>query len=117
MAEFYYLFVKNQHAIILPESEVTFELEQKLLKKGYEIVWDSAPTIEKAEEYALNELDQAAWTTKDAPHGVCRICNLAPATGIYAGRVYSYYTDSIRYYRGYVCEQCANSFEDGKWIK
>lgn len=112
----YDVYVKGHNAKIVSNDENSFYNEQKLLKKGYEHIWDSAPTIEKAKEYAKEFY--IAYTEEDSPFGMCRICNNIPASGMVKG---TRYVPEVNIkpmpYKGYVCEQCAGNLEYIQWIK
>lgn len=111
---FYNLFIKNHEAVIISDNDTTFEVEQKLLKRGFQYVWDSAPTYETAKDYAQNFYK--AYTKEDAPYGICRICENVPALSLAKGSIYIPEAQlRPRPYKGYICEQCGEMIDNIQW--
>jgi len=112
----YNVYIRNHDAKIIPDNEISFNKEQALIKHGWQHVWDSAPSIEKAKEYAQEYY--RAWVKEDQPYGICRLCEEIPASGMVKGvRFTPEINAKPMAYKGYVCEQCAGGLKDVQWIK
>jgi hypothetical protein len=48
----WWVFVKGDHNLTIPNEESSFETQENLAREGFELVWDSAPSEFEGAKYA-----------------------------------------------------------------
>lgn len=96
-------------ALAVAEAQLTFKREQELLKSGFSLLWDSAPTEAAAYEYAADP--ENSGTPYGAHRRCCTACGNYADVSLYRGKVIDY--NNYRHprfvpFNGYLDEQCAN---------
>lgn len=51
-ANFFHVFVKGDHCLVIPDEEATYETYNNLRDSGFQHIWDSAPSEFAGAEYA-----------------------------------------------------------------
>lgn len=94
-----WLFVNNNSHQAIVEGDPSFKRIRWLISSGFELVWDSAPTVEKGYEYAEEFCD--------AYRHECKFCGFYTGTWPATGQLYSDAHGRWLVFRNWqVCEQC-----------
>lgn len=99
---YYTVFVKH-NVVKLVSSRAPFSQYEKLVKEGWQEVWDSAPSKKAAYWYAWKEYG----ALPDYKEGItCVNCGLAPARLMFKGK--RWHDDFQRYFpfKGRICLGC-----------
>jgi hypothetical protein len=105
------LYVRGTRSLAVPEP--SFAQHERLLRRGFEEIWDSAPTEQKAYDYAAD-----FYGAFPAGRRACRHCLLEdinpPAEGEHVrGRFWSDAHGRHIIFNGYLCGQHRQQLEPG----
>lgn len=90
----------NTHAIFLSDKQEKrfVEKRENAIKEGYELLFDSATSLEHAIQYCEQF---------EAAPDYCVNCGTYTSTGLYRGKRFDHHDEKWRVFNGYLCEGCS----------